>query len=56
MIDSIVSRYRIVEVYELVYDRHKTDEQRFKDIQQRTGAGLGCIERTMGEYHETGKE
>ena len=48
----IVSKERIAEAYEAVYELYKTDEQRFKAVQERTGAGIGCIRKTVGQYHE----
>lgn len=56
MIGSIVSRFRIFEVYEQVYHQHKTDEQRFKAVQEQTGAGIGCIRQTVCDAHEEGRE
>jgi hypothetical protein len=56
MISSIVSRHIIVEIYEAVYHDHKDDSERFKAVQEKTGAGLGCIAKTMSDYHEEGKE
>ena len=52
----IVSQQRIVEAYEAVYHDHKDDSERFKAVKERTGAGLGCIAKTMHDYHEEGKE
>jgi hypothetical protein len=52
----IVSRNRIVEAYEAVFHEYKTDCERFKAVQKRTGAGLGCIAKTMSEYHEENRE
>ena len=51
-----VDRFRIFEVYEQVYHQYKTDEQRFKAVQEQTGAGLGCIRQTIGDAHEEGRE
>ncbi len=52
----IVSRERIVEAYEAVYHDYKTDSERFKAVQEKTGAGLGCIAKTMSDFHEEGRE
>jgi hypothetical protein len=52
----IVSKQRIVDAYKAVYELHTTDSERFKDVQERTGAGMGCIQKTIGEYHEEAKE
>jgi hypothetical protein len=52
----IVSKQRILEAYESIYALHKNDSERFKAVQERTGAGLGCIAKTMSDYHEEGRE
>lgn len=51
----IVSQERIAQAYEAVYHDYKTDSERFKAVQERTGAGLGCIAKTMRDFHEEGK-
>lgn len=52
----IVSQERIAQAYEAVYHDYKTDSERFKAVQERTGAGLVCIAKTMRDFHEEGKE
>ena len=52
----IVSQQRIVDAYEAVYHYHKTDDDRFKAVRESTGAGLGCIAKTMSDFHEEGRE
>ena len=51
-----VSQTIIAQAYEAVYHDYKTDSERFKAVQERTGAGLGCIAKTLHDYHEEGRE
>lgn len=49
---NVVSKEKIIEIYEAVYSLHPNDVKRMADVHKKTGANMDCITETIAEYQE----